>query len=221
MSQRLRILLVDDEINMLESLGDILRAERYHVSTASSGKEAIKRLETEDAFDLVITDLKMPVMGGMELLKRVSKGWPSVRVIVLTGHGSVDSAVEAMRAGAWDFMLKPFQPEEALATIDRLNHQKHGLFAGSTFMSDLSETFGFDSIIGNSPAVMQDVVDKAEAYLQNVLNSVGYRVSFVEPELQNQQQKLLGELESLLEDNDEIDESKLYKKLVKLVIKSK
>jgi preprotein translocase subunit Sss1 len=73
----------------------------------------------------------------------------------------------------------------------------------------------------NSPAVMQDVVDKAEAYLQNVLNSVGYRVSFVEPELQNQQQKLLGELESLLEDNDEIDESKLYKKLVKLVIKSK
>jgi DNA-binding NtrC family response regulator len=155
MSQRLRILLVDDEINMLESLGDILRAERFHVSTANSGKEALQRLQEEEHFDLVITDLKMPQMGGMELLKTISHNWPSVRVIVLTGHGSVDSAVEAMRAGAWDFMLKPFQPEEALETIDRLNQQLHGQFENSTFMGDLSTTFGFDSIIGNSPAVMQ------------------------------------------------------------------
>lgn len=73
----------------------------------------------------------------------------------------------------------------------------------------------------NSPKVMEDVVDKAEAYLQNVLNSVGYRVEFVEPELQNSQQKLLQELEDLLEDNDQIDESRLYKRLVKLVLKSK
>lgn len=72
----------------------------------------------------------------------------------------------------------------------------------------------------NSPKVMKDVVGKAEAYLQNVLNSVGYRVTFIEPEIQNQQEQLLQELEDLLDDNDAIDESKLYKKLVKLVIKS-
>jgi DNA-binding NtrC family response regulator len=159
MSQRLRILLVDDEINMLESLGDVLRAERYQVSTANSGHEALKRLESEAAFDLVITDLKMPRMTGMELLKEISKRWPSVRVVVLTGHGSVESAVDAMRAGAWDFMLKPFQPEEALATIERLNQQRHGMFDETTFMGELSSKYGFDAIIGNSPAVM-DVFKK-------------------------------------------------------------
>lgn len=73
----------------------------------------------------------------------------------------------------------------------------------------------------NSPDVMKDVIDKAEAYLQNVLNSVGYRVEFVEPEIRNQQQQLLKELEDLVENNDEIDDSKLYKKLLKLVYKSK
>ncbi len=73
----------------------------------------------------------------------------------------------------------------------------------------------------SSPAVMKDVINKAEAYLQNVLNSVGYRVEFVQPEIQNNQQKLIQELEELLENNDQIDESKLYKRLVKLVLKSK
>jgi len=155
MSQRLRILLVDDEINMLESLGDVLRAERYQVATASSGEEALARLEKSPDFDLMITDLKMPKMGGLELLGTVVQRWPSIEVIVLTGHGSVESAVEAMRKGAYDFILKPFQPEEALAAIGRLDERKHGLVRDSAFMSELSRAYNFESIIGNSPAVME------------------------------------------------------------------
>jgi len=159
MSQRLKILLVDDEINMLESLGDVLRAEKYMVATANSGEEALARLDKEGNFDLMITDLKMPKMNGLDLLERVSKSHPSVEVIVLTGHGSVESAVQAMRRGAHDFLLKPFQPEEALQIISRLDQKKNGLVQNNSFMSELSQTYGFDSIIGNSPAIM-DVFKK-------------------------------------------------------------
>jgi DNA-binding NtrC family response regulator len=154
MTQKLRILLVDDEINMLESLGDILRAERYQVATASSGAEAINRLDKIGNIDLMITDLKMPRMSGMELLKTVSERWPSIKTIVLTGHGSVESAVEAMRNGAYDFLLKPFQPEDALSIINRLDQQIYGALSESSIMSELSSTYGFDSIIGNSQVIL-------------------------------------------------------------------
>jgi DNA-binding NtrC family response regulator len=154
MSQRLRILLVDDEINMLESLGDVLRAEKYQVATASSGEEALARLEKERSFDLMITDLKMPKMNGLDLLDRATRAFPNLDVIVLTGHGSVESAVQAMRRGAHDFLLKPFQPEDALAIISRLDEKKNGHLQNNSFMSELSQTYGFDSIIGNSPAIM-------------------------------------------------------------------
>ncbi len=154
MTQRLRILLVDDEINMLESLGDVLRAERYQVATANSGAEAVERLEKEPDFDLMITDLKMPRMGGMELLQKVSERWPSLHTMVLTGHGSIESAVQAMRMGAYDFILKPFKPDEALRIIGRLDEKLNGLVQENTLMSDLSQRYGFDSIIGNSPAIM-------------------------------------------------------------------
>jgi DNA-binding NtrC family response regulator len=154
MSQRLRILLVDDEINMLESLGDVLRAEKYQVATASSGEEALARLEKERSFDLMITDLKMPKMNGLDLLDRATRAFPALDVIVLTGHGSVESAVQAMRRGAHDFLLKPFQPEDALSIIARLDEKKNGHLQNNSFMSELSQTYGFDSIIGNSPAIM-------------------------------------------------------------------
>ncbi|MDP2359608.1 MAG: sigma-54 dependent transcriptional regulator [bacterium] len=159
MSQRLKILLVDDEINMLESLGDVLRGEKYQVATASGGEEALARLEKESSFDLMITDLKMPRMNGLDLLDRVVKSYPSLDVIVLTGHGSVESAVQAMRRGAFDFLLKPFQPEEALQIIARLDEKKNGLVQNNAFLAELSRTYGFDSIIGNSPAIM-DVFKK-------------------------------------------------------------
>lgn len=154
MSQRMRILLVDDEINMLETLGDVLREEKYQVATASSGEEALQRLEKEKPFDLMITDLKMPKMNGLALLAQVSQRFPRLEVIVLTGHGSVESAVEAMRRGAFDFLLKPFKPEEALEIIGRLDEKKQRFMHDSTIMSELSATYNFDSIIGNSPAIM-------------------------------------------------------------------
>ncbi|MBC8478117.1 sigma-54-dependent Fis family transcriptional regulator [bacterium] len=153
----LQIIMVDDEINMLESMGDVLRDVGYQVSTASSGQEALERLERENGeYDLLITDLKMPGMNGMELLNAVHDLYPAIKVIVLTGFGSVDGAVEAMRRGAWDYILKPFNPEEALSSIKRIESEKEVFLDKNFFLPELSRKFGFDSIIGNSPAI-QDI----------------------------------------------------------------
>jgi len=149
--------MVDDEINMLESMGDVLRDEGYQVATASTGQEALDRLERENGnYDLMITDLKMPGIGGMELLSMVHDLYPSIKVIVLTGFGSVDGAVEAMRKGAWDYILKPFNPDEALSSIRRIESEKEVFLDRNFFLPDLSRKYGFDSIIGNSTAI-QDV----------------------------------------------------------------
>ncbi len=150
---KLRILMVDDEINMLESMGDILRDEGYFVATASSGKEALSTLDRDSNFDLVITDLKMPGMTGLELLQAVVEHYPDIQVIVLTGFGSIDGAVEAMRLGAFDYILKPFNPEEALRSIEKIYERKNFLVENNYFLLELSKTYNFGSIVGNSPAI--------------------------------------------------------------------
>ena len=96
-----RVLVVDDEAGIREFLAEALGDDDHEVTAASSGEAAWERLERE-SFEVVITDLKMPGISGLELLKRVRERQPEVEVVVLTAHGNVDSAVEAMRAGAFD-----------------------------------------------------------------------------------------------------------------------
>ncbi|GMO22328.1 MAG: hypothetical protein Pg6A_09600 [Termitinemataceae bacterium] len=109
-----KILVVDDEKNIREGLAESLEMEGYDVVTASDGESAYKRYQRGD-IDLVITDLRMPGMSGEDLLKKVKSETPGVAVIVLTGHGTVRDAVQAMKDGAWDFLTKPIQD------LDRLN----------------------------------------------------------------------------------------------------
>lgn len=111
---KFKILVVDDEKHIREGLAESLEMEGYDVVTASDGDAAYKRYQKGD-IDLVITDLRMPGMSGEELLKRVKSETPGVAVIVLTGHGTVRDAVQAMKDGAWDFLTKPIQD------LDRLN----------------------------------------------------------------------------------------------------
>ncbi|MDR2468023.1 MAG: sigma-54 dependent transcriptional regulator [Spirochaetaceae bacterium] len=111
---KFKILIVDDEKNIRDGLAESLEMEGYDVVTASDGDAAYKRYQKGD-IDLVITDLRMPGMSGEELLKRVKAETPGVAVVVLTGHGTVRDAVQAMKDGAWDFLTKPIQD------LDRLN----------------------------------------------------------------------------------------------------
>jgi DNA-binding NtrC family response regulator len=106
-----RILLVDDEADTLDACTQILRKEGYHIETASSAQEAVRLLRTK-TFDLTITDLKMPHVDGLELLKAVKRIDPEMVVVIITGYATVETAVASMKEGAYDYIPKPFAPDE-------------------------------------------------------------------------------------------------------------
>ena len=121
-----RILVVDDEKNVLLSMQAILREDGYRVDIAANGAEAIKAIRSHH-YDLVLTDLKMPAIDGFGVLSEVQKSSPSTVTIMMTGYGSVGSAIEAVHLGAYEYLLKPIEvPElkqavkEAGAAIDHL-----------------------------------------------------------------------------------------------------
>jgi EAL domain-containing protein (putative c-di-GMP-specific phosphodiesterase class I) len=111
-----KVLVVDDEPAIRRVLRDFLEMEGFAVDTAADGEAAVTRL-SKDQYDVVISDLKMPKLGGLELLSEVSKLNPDALTIVMTGFGTVDTAIHAMKAGAYDYILKPFKVDVVLATI--------------------------------------------------------------------------------------------------------
>jgi len=119
----MRILLVDDEENMLESLSDVLGKRGYRIATASNGRAALERL-AEQEFDVVVADIRMPVMDGMELLRRVKARYPSTDVIMLTAYGTIESAVAAVKMGAYDYLLKPLDPERIIGTLSEISRRR-------------------------------------------------------------------------------------------------
>jgi CheY-like chemotaxis protein len=109
--KRRPILVVDDEKNIRLTLSQSLEPLGLPVQTAVNGEEALQKIE-ETEFGLLLLDLKMPGMEGMEVLHRVRERWPTIPVIIITAHGTIDSAVDAMKIGAVDFIQKPFSPRE-------------------------------------------------------------------------------------------------------------
>ncbi|MGH7436522.1 MAG: sigma-54-dependent transcriptional regulator, partial [Polyangiaceae bacterium] len=115
---RARVLVVDDDVDLGKVLAALLVREGYDSERASSGRDALACIDARPV-DVVLTDLRMPDMDGLTLLKEVGRRWPAVPVILLTAHGSVPAAVEAMRAGAVDFLLKPFVPDELAYVVSK------------------------------------------------------------------------------------------------------
>ena len=115
--ERGRILIVDDNENMRRLLGDIL-APQHDVVLAGDGAAARARLEEGD-FDLVLTDVRMPGLDGFELVKLMKERWPLTEVVVMTAYASIPSAVEAMRRGAYDYIQKPFDPDDVSLVVSR------------------------------------------------------------------------------------------------------
>ncbi|MFQ5615184.1 MAG: response regulator transcription factor [Anaerolineales bacterium] len=112
------ILVVDDESSARSSLAEILRLEGYRVITADSGEVAIQHLEN-DSFDVMLLDIRMPGMNGLKVLNKATTLAPDCKIILLTAHGSLESAVEALRQGAHDYLLKPASPNEILASVSQ------------------------------------------------------------------------------------------------------
>ncbi len=117
MTDTVSLLIVDDEDIVIRSCRSILRNNPYEIDTASSGEEALSRL-SKQRYDIVVTDLKMPGMGGMELLKRIKEKDPNQIVIVFTGYATVETTRESLKMGAFDYIPKPFTAEEFRAVID-------------------------------------------------------------------------------------------------------
>jgi two-component system phosphate regulon sensor histidine kinase PhoR len=118
MDHRTKILVVDDEQVVRDGCSRVLTGRGYDVLTAENGQVAIDLLEKETV-DIILLDLKMPIMSGEEVLERTSSQYPNIPVIIITGHGTVDTAVECMKQGAYDFITKPFQVDQFLLTINR------------------------------------------------------------------------------------------------------
>jgi two-component system phosphate regulon sensor histidine kinase PhoR len=118
MDYNTKILVVDDEQVVREGCSRVLTGKGYEVLTAENGQKAVDLLNKE-AVDIILLDLKMPVMSGEEVLKKTSVLYPDIPVIIITGHGTVDTAVDCMKQGAYDFITKPFQIDQFLLTINR------------------------------------------------------------------------------------------------------
>ena len=124
MPQPIKILIVDDEVNMLESLSEVLRNKGYLVATARNGLEALERLK-EKYFNVAIADLKMPEMGGMELLEVMKERYPQTPLVMLTGYATINSAVDAMKKGAYDYLVKPFSPDKILLIAKKIMEEEN------------------------------------------------------------------------------------------------
>jgi len=118
-----KILIVDDEKNIRLTLSQALETLGMPVQTAGDGEEALQTLQDSD-FSLVLLDLKLPGMDGLEVLRRIRVSWPKIPVIMITAHGSIEYAVEAMKLGAIDFIRKPFSPGEIRALVSQVLKSK-------------------------------------------------------------------------------------------------
>ncbi len=148
------ILIVDDERPIRDSLDVVLAEEGYGTTVASTGKEALHFAE-DQSFDLIITDLKMPEMDGMELLRKCRKMCPQTFVIIITAHGSLESAIEALRIGAYDYILKPFDFDDVLLKIRRMLRHKELIMENQVLRQEIEEKFDFSNIIGQSTGMKE------------------------------------------------------------------
>ena len=165
-----KILVIDDEPDMLRGCQKFLGTAGYAVVVAESGKAGLALFETENP-DLTIVDLKMPGMDGMAVLESIMARDQEAVVIVFTGYGTVESAVKAIRAGAFDFVQKPFDPDAFLIVIERALKLRQVRMENRALKQMLDTRFRFENIIGNSEAITQvfDFIRKISNTPANVL----------------------------------------------------
>jgi DNA-binding NtrC family response regulator len=152
-----RVLLVDDEPSILSVLSTLLKAEGYEVVPALGGEKGRDLVRGED-FDLMITDIRMSPVNGMELLQIAHDERPTLPVIMLTAYGSVETAIEALKLGAFDYVTKPFKVDELLITIQRALQYNDALTENATLKAQLSTRYQLENIVAES-ASMKNVCE--------------------------------------------------------------
>jgi DNA-binding NtrC family response regulator len=152
-----KILIVDDETIMRESLAGWLERDGHVVQTARSGEEALKKCR-ENRFDILLVDIKMEGMSGLEVLRRIKEGDADVAVVMITAYGSIATAIEAMKNGAFDYMLKPFDPNELGVLIEKIVRHQQQARENLYLKEQFKERTRFENMLGQSEP-MQKVFD--------------------------------------------------------------
>ncbi len=146
-----KILIVDDDMAMAEMCRELLKSKGYTADVVTNGKEAIERITIQGAYAIILTDLVMPDIDGIEVLKKAKQQNPKIDVIVMTSYGTVTNAVEAMKLGAADYLTKPFKRDELIIVIEKILQLQRLEREVDRLRSELSEKYTFGNIIGESP----------------------------------------------------------------------
>jgi DNA-binding NtrC family response regulator len=154
---RTRVLVVDDDKAVRAALRVNLEKAGLDVRLASTAEEALRVLH-DHPMDIVLTDVKMPGASGLELLREVKSRWPDIQVVVMTGQGTVEDAVRAMKHGAADYIIKPVSKEELLVVLDKAAREKALLAEVEQLRQEVQDRYGFENVIGGTSA-MREVYD--------------------------------------------------------------
>jgi len=154
----IKTLIVDNDAGHADAMAESLRKVGYDCTVATSGDEGAAQLE-KDAFEVIVTDLVMPGVGGLELLAKSKEVLPDAEVILVTGHGTVESAVEAMQQGAFNYLLKPLDLGQLRAVVENASRSLHLRRANAELSRRLDEKFGFEGVVGNSQP-MRAVIER-------------------------------------------------------------
>jgi DNA-binding NtrC family response regulator len=156
-----KILVVDDNPDVLKLIANILESNDYEVKTAPSGASAIKEIETND-YDMVLTDLMMPDVDGMQVLENAILKIPKTMCIILTGHGTIKSSVEAIKKGAFDYITKPVSPSELLIIVEKALKFKNLEEENIRLKKELKGKYHYKNIVGTSNAIKKiyDLIEK-------------------------------------------------------------
>ena len=162
MSRTANILVVEDDTAMRQSCAKLFRLEGYGVAEASSGTDALDHIKGQGDIDIVLTDIKMPEMDGITLLKEIKSLDSGIVVVLMTGYGSIKNAIEAMKHGAADYITKPFDTNELLMTISKIVRLSNLQEEVSRLKTELRDKYRFENIVGTSPNMML-VYERIEA----------------------------------------------------------
>jgi two-component system response regulator PilR (NtrC family) len=167
----MRILIVDDEEVLRDVLEVVVRREGFDVVLASSGEEALSVLDTDDAIDLVLLDIMLPGISGIDTLRSIRMTNPALPVIVITAFSSIDGAIEAMKHGAYHYIPKPFKNEEVVFTINKALEQRRLSRENERLKAELSEKHAYSNIIGKSEIMRKvfDLISLAAPSRSNIL----------------------------------------------------
>ncbi len=153
------VLVIDDEDSQVQSLKSFLSKRNYTVFTASSGEEGYK-LVVENTIDIVLTDFQMPGWNGLETLQKIKSLNPEIEIIVITAYGTIESAVNLMKAGAFDYLIKPIDLDELESLLNKIKERKHLINENKLLKEQLQDKYRFEGIITQS-SLMQNVLSTA------------------------------------------------------------